>query len=88
MLEFNKKKYVTKNTMSYTGTKSLVTSTSIIKFSFHQGHEHGSKAIRRCKVGVARMHGAFQGSGRSRTGPGAREACEAGRVVGRAACAS
>lgn len=28
-----------------------------------QGHEHGAKVVRRCQVGVARVHGALQGGG-------------------------
>lgn len=33
-----------------------------------QGHEHGAKALRRCEVGVARVHGSFQGGSGARAG--------------------
>lgn len=50
-----------------------------------QGNEHGPKAIGRSKVGVARVHGAFQSSGGARTSARAAAARAPRRAVGRAA---
>lgn len=50
-----------------------------------QGHEHGAKALRRCQVGVARVHGALQGGGGARAGPRAAAAGAPRRVARRAA---
>lgn len=52
-----------------------------------QGYEHGAKAFRRSKVGVARVHGAIQSGCRTRAGaraPAARAPRRAPRCAARA----